>query len=465
MGRESAYYGFSHLTNFVRIGIDSCFLIGEEKVFLSGWVLDPDCRVNSLRLRSGVWHSCDIREGAKCYSRPDVEEAFRTDIGGRSGKFGFSVIVDLKVPQETVGKHGIRLVGRTSLGESFVMTIPDIRRDDDIAAMSSKLFCEFSLTSPGASDRLDAVSQALQHSSFLGKDDLDFEKVFVASYGELARAPMVSVIVPLYGRFDLMEYQLSQFALDQDFQCNDLIYVIDDPRIFEDVRASCEDLYEIFRVPFRVVYSGENQGFAAANNLGVHFAKAEKLLLLNSDVMPRVPGWLTSLAEIYDSLDDAAALAPLLIFGDGTIQDCGIEFEPHSQFPELWVNSHPLKGLPAGLANLGDDPRSVPAVTGACMMIDRNRYEELGGLDERYLLGDFEDSDLCLKGVREGYQNYLAPSVSLYHLGRKSQSLVEDFEWKNRVTLFNCWQHSERWGGDVEELMKSLSALREASDQ
>ena len=70
-----------------------------------------------------------------------------------------------------------------------------------------------------------------------------------------------------------MEYQLSQFALDQDFQRNDLIYVIDDPRIFEDVRAGCEDLYEIFRVPFRVVYSGENQGFAAANNLGVHFAR------------------------------------------------------------------------------------------------------------------------------------------------------------------------------------------------
>ena len=141
------------------------------------------------------------------------------------------------------------------------------------------------------------------------------------------------------------------------------------PRIFEDVRAGCEDLYEIFRVPFRVVYSGENQGFAAANNLGVHFARAEKILLLNSDIMPRAPGWLSDLAEIYMSLSDAAAVAPLLTFGDATVQDCGIDFEPHSQFAELWVNSHPLKGLPVGLANLGDDPRSVPAVTGACMMM------------------------------------------------------------------------------------------------
>jgi GT2 family glycosyltransferase len=462
--RECAYYGFSHLANFVRIGIDSCFPIGEEKVFLSGWILDPDRRIRSLRLRSGVGHSEDIREGARIYPRPDVEEAYCRDLRGRLGEFGFSTLVDLEVPKSTVREHGIRLVGRTFLGESFVMTIPDIDHVDDIVAMSSKLFGEFSLESPGAPTRLAAVSQALQHAIRINHAAHKFENVFVNSYGEPASAPSVSVVVTLYGRFDFMEYQLSQFALDQDFQCNELIYVIDDPRIFEDVRASCEDLYGIFKVPFRIVSAGENQGFAAANNLGVRFATADKIVLLNSDVMPCAPGWLSDLARACDSLEDAGAVAPLLIFGDDTVQGCGVEFEPHPRFTDLWVNKYPLKGLPVGLVNLGDRPRAVPAVTAACMFIDRHRYKELGGLDEQYLLGDFEDSDLCLKFISQGYRNYLVPSVSLYHLERKSQDLFEDVDWKNRVTLFNCWQHSERWGKTIEKLMESRSAPGNAAD-
>ena len=81
---------------------------------------------------------------------PTSKRCFGSDLLGRVGEFGFSAIVDLKVPKKAVWKHGIRLVGRTSLGESFVMTIPDIYRDADIAAMSSKLFGEFSLKSPDA---------------------------------------------------------------------------------------------------------------------------------------------------------------------------------------------------------------------------------------------------------------------------------------------------------------------------
>ena len=98
------------------------------------------------------------------------------------------------------------------------------------------------------------------------------------------------------------------------------------------------------------------------------------------------------------------------------------------------------------------------------MMIDRNRYEELGGLDEQYLLGNFEDSDLCLRAITKGYRNYLVPSVLLYHLERKSQDLVEDIDWKNRVTLFNCWQHSARWGKVIEKMAQSRSAFGKATD-
>ena len=89
VGRESACYGFSHLTNFVRIGIDSCFLIGEEKIFLSGWILDPDRRIHSLRVRSGVWHSRDIREGRNAIHVPTSKRCFARTYLAVSVNLGF----------------------------------------------------------------------------------------------------------------------------------------------------------------------------------------------------------------------------------------------------------------------------------------------------------------------------------------------------------------------------------------
>ena len=454
--------GCEHLDSFVRIGIDSCFWVGDQKVFLSGWVIDKDAAIRTLNLRHGESFSRDIREPAFTYVRPDLNLAFKDVLpAGIVADSGFSATIDFSVSREVCDVHQLELVGQTSSGEYFVVPIPETDRDDDIVAMSTKLFNEFSLTSPGASSRLAAVGQALQHSIVFSPSRTADQDAFVKNYGEVVLDPEVSVIVPLYGRFDFMEYQLSQFALDPDFQLSELIYVIDDPRIFEEVRVSCEDLYGIYQVPFRIVSSGHNQGFAAANNLGVRFSKADTLLLLNSDVMPRSPGWLSSLREEFLSLDDAAAVAPILTFEDDSVQHCGIEFEPHPHFPDLWINTHPQKGLPVSLVDLGDRPKPVPAVTAACMMISRKRYTELGGLDEQYLLGDFEDSDLCLKGVSKGYRNYLIPTVSLYHLERKSQNLFENLDWKKRVTLFNCWQHTDRWDKTIVEVMAARHAQRQ----
>ena len=105
------------------------------------------------------------------------------------------------------------------------------------------------------------------------------------------------------------------------------------------------------------------------------------------------------------------------------------------------------KGLPATFDADGD-ARSVPAVTGACMMIDRGLFGDLGGLSEHYVIGDFEDSDLCLKAHEQGFGSYYTPEVELYHLERQSMRLVGQghLGWRQSLTLYNMWQQSRRWG-------------------
>ena len=85
----------------------------------------------------------------------------------------------------------------------------------------------------------------------------------------------------------------------------------------------------------------------------------------------------------------------------------------------MWDNMHYFKGqhrsLPA--ANVA---RQVPAVTGACMMVERELYERMGGLSHRYLQGGYEDSDFCLRLIDEGREHWYMPGAELYHLEDQS---------------------------------------------
>jgi GT2 family glycosyltransferase len=87
-------------------------------------------------------------------------------------------------------------------------------------------------------------------------------------------------------------------------------------------------------------------------------------------------------------------------------------------------------------------------------MVEARLYRELGGLSEDYIIGDFEDSDLCLRAAAAGRRNYVALDVELYHLERQSQARIGDAQWRNNLTLYNCWLHDQRWAAQIEKLQR-----------
>src|SRR5262249_48381599 len=123
------------------------------------------------------------------------------------------------------------------------------------------------------------------------------------------------------------------------------------------------------------------------------------------------------------------------------------------RYPGLWLNGHPGKGLPGEPMPKGTLV-PVPAITAACLMVSRDLYAEVGGLDENYILGDFEDSDLCMKLRAAGRQICCAPQVELYHLERQSQRLIGTSEWRSALTLYNAWLHTKRWGDSIERMSR-----------
>ena len=272
------------------------------------------------------------------------------------------------------------------------------------------------------------------------------QRALVERFGPQPSSAQVSIVVPLYGRHDFVDYQLALFADDPDFRNVELIYVVDDPAILQDFRLLCPDLFSFYRVPFTLAFPGDNLGFAGATNFGATLARAPYLLLLNSDVMPKGPGWLGEMLRIYAAYPDTGLLGAKLLYEDGTVQHAGMESRRSKYWHDLWINAYPYKGLsPAGLSGILE----AECVTAACALVETGLYRAVGGLSEHYIVGDFEDSDLCHNLRGHGRRNRVALDVVLYHLERQSQSLAGDPEWRTALSIYNCWVHNRRWGGAI----------------
>ncbi|WP_341675863.1 glycosyltransferase [Niveibacterium sp. SC-1] len=274
------------------------------------------------------------------------------------------------------------------------------------------------------------------------------------SFGTAPSSPEVSIIVPLYGRSDFVEHQLIEFARDPWLLANaEIIYVVDDPALVTAFRREAEALFDLYRIPFSWVWGSINRGFSGANNLGATHARGHKLLFLNSDAFPREPGWLQRMVETLDARPDIGVLAPRLLFADGSVQHAGMEFR-HRADLGIWINHHPHIGIDPAL-----DPHpaltEMPAVTGACMLVRREDFDRVGGWDTGYLIGDFEDSDLCFKLREIGLIPAYMPEVELTHLERQSFKLLGSDDFRSRVVIFNAVRHQTRWGAQIAALARN----------
>ena len=182
-------------------------------------------------------------------------------------------------------------------------------------------------------------------------------------------------------------------------------------------------------------------GYAPANNLGLKAARAPLVCFLNSDVLPNTKQWLQKLAGTLSKNSRFGIVGPRLLFEDGAIQHEGLTYKREAEFSNWTFIGHENKGM---RPQPSVKPKVVEALTGACMLMRRSLAMELGGFDERYVIGDFEDSDLCLRAKARGLKSAIDCSVTAYHLERQSQ-VMDDSNTRLNFTLYNAWNHERRF--------------------
>ena len=196
----------------------------------------------------------------------------------------------------------------------------------------------------------------------------------------------------------------------------------------------------------RVVRHGGPFNYSAVNNFGFREAKGEQILLLNNDTEVVSLGWIEEML-MYAQREDVGAVGAKLYYPDGTIQHGGIGIG--------------IKML-AGHWHRGEDGRSpgyfgrltyaqdVSAVTAACMMIPRNVYEEMNGLDEGFSVV-FNDVDLCLRIREAGYLIVWTPWAELTHYESKSRGADEDTPEKKQFFLEETNRFQRKWNRVLSE--------------
>ena len=267
--------------------------------------------------------------------------------------------------------------------------------------------------------------------------------------------PLVSIVIPLYKVLDFLRFQLSGMATDPWLAANaEIIFVLDSPEIQDETEHMLGGLHLLHGLQMKLVVMNRNSGYARACNAGARFARGNILVMLNSDVVPREPGWLQLLSRPLLENGRIGAIGPKLLFEDGSLQHAGLYFGRDQR--GIWLNHHFNKGMPGDYAP-AQRAREVPGVTGACLVSRRETYERVGGFTEDYVIGDYEDSDLCLKIRRLGLQIAYEPAACLYHFERRSIRRSQDY-MRGVASQYNSWLHTQRWEDDISGLMTDRSA-------
>ncbi len=420
--------------------LDLAVPTGDGGLFLAGWVHDPHGLGAGLSVQTpfGAERRLEVLEHR--FPREDVAKLFGTGSADRSGFVAY--LPGAPEPAAVLQVHAELLLG----SGGSIKLVPPLRPlspAEARAAVLGSLPPQFA--TPQLLETVLAPAVAPLHAAHMASR----RAPEIVSFGRRPENPSVSLIIPLYKTLEFLRFQLSSFATDPGMADAELIFVLDSPEQRDELVHLLQGFHGLYGLPLTLLVQPANYGYSAANNAGAGVAAAPRLLFLNSDVIPDRPGWLASLLAALEERPGTGAVGPKLLFDDDSLQHAGLYFDRDVR--GRWFNHHYFKGLPRDFLPARRE-RSVPGVTGACLLMPRDAFEAVGGFCEDYVIGDFEDSDLCLRVRQAGMDIRYVPSVELYHLERRSISRHTGYT-RGVASEYNAWLHARRWSGLMEELM------------
>ena len=271
-----------------------------------------------------------------------------------------------------------------------------------------------------------------------------FPTIFRIKY-KLKAKPMISIIIPNKDHRDDLKRCVDSILNKSTYE-NYEILIVENNSTEAETFAYYKMLENQPKVRV-ITYEAEGSfNYSKINNFAAKQAKGEYLLLLNNDTKVIAREWMEELL-MYAQRDDVGAVGAKLYYADNTIQHAGIV---------IGLGAHHAAGHTHHLLpkeNLGYmgrlcDAQDVTAVTGACLLVRKSLYEQVGGLDESFTVA-LNDVDFCLRLRALGLLNIFTPFAELYHYESKSRGLDKDGASAERYNK-EVAHFRERWKKELD---------------
>ena len=255
--------------------------------------------------------------------------------------------------------------------------------------------------------------------------------------------PLVSIIIPMKDHAEITRKCLDSIFQKTEYQ-NFEILIVNNNSKDEESFILFKEYQELYK-NISIIDANIEFNYSKLNNIAAKQAKGEYLVLLNNDTEVISPNWLYEMI-CYASQDHIGAVGPKLLYSDNTIQHAGV-----------------LLGLGQGVASHafleeknGTDgiygrlliPYNYSAVTAACLAVSKEKYFQVGGLEEDLKVA-YNDIDFNLKLLSHGYFNICLPQIELIHYESKSRGLDSTKE-KYKLFVSESNYMYDKWGSLIE---------------
>ena len=251
---------------------------------------------------------------------------------------------------------------------------------------------------------------------------------------------LASIIIPVWNQWEYTQQCIA--ALKEHTRPSWELIVVDNGSS-DETKSYLAGVRDLSSVPVTIVSNTVNVGFPAAINQGLTLARGEYLVLLNNDVVV-TDGWLDQLIALVNAKRSSVVSGQLSVVGEEeqtgrfTAQNAKDAEEsaeiglvgPMSNYaspPQLVERmsstaiSPRCTSLPgAGARNISGSGSSVPKLSAFCLLMKRAVFEKIGGLDERFGLGFFDDDDLAERARRAGFELAVAHDLFVHHFGSRT---------------------------------------------
>ncbi len=264
-----------------------------------------------------------------------------------------------------------------------------------------------------------------------------FDTIFKIRY-QIIGSPKISIVIANKDHKEDLKRCITSILEKSTYENYEII-IVENNSTQQEIFDYYEELKENERIEV-LTFDGDFN-YSAVNNLGAANAKGEYILLLNNDTQVITVNWMEELL-MYAQREDVGAVGAKLYYPDKTIQHAGVV---------LGLGAHRTAGhshYKQHRDNLGYMGRlcyaqNVSAVTGACLLVKKTLFEEVGGLDESFAVS-LNDVDFCLKLREKGCLNVFTPFAELYHFESISRGLDDNGEKAQRYNK-ESEQFREKW--------------------